>query len=474
MNDEFLHHLRKEPRPEFAARLQSRLRRQPTRPLPPGAPARARTLLTLLLLGGTAFAVTALLTKGLPTSVLVLYQHTVTWIRAAHSNTATGQAAGHGMREGLAWGGSASSAPQGAALHAGPAHSAAPPTGAQGATTSSAGSAGGSASVGVAGGQLAQIRAVSSWAAYPYSAVIADNFNRSIRGRMGEALPPQIDMSVRDSDLWPGPMCGGGASAPDIAYAFERAGTVSEHPCPGAPGKPSYVMALPVGYEAVILERSPLYGELDFTSRQLFLALAKWVPDPARAGTVHENTSTNWRQIDAAMAPEPIELMGPPLSSPAARSMIELLLEHGCRTYPWIAALASTDPAKYDRICRTVRTDAVYVEVPGLAAPTLLAEPNAVGIAYVHWSFGFPSLAQVQPDGLAVSRLDGVAPTPEDIQSGAYPGSRAFYFYVNRGRVPRNMVLWLMGRSVLPFADWAVFPPPEEQFRANYAEALGP
>lgn len=469
MNDEFLHRLRKEPRPEFAARLRSQLRRQSAHPLPPRAPSRARTLLGLLLLGGTAFAVTSLVTRGPPASLTVLYRNTVTWIRAGRSSTPAAQAVSRGLRGGLAWGGSASSASQGAALHTGPAHSSAPATGTQAAATSAAGSPGGAPAVGVAGRQIAQIRAVSSWAAYPYAAVIVDNLN-STRSTSAASIMPHIDLSMRDSDLWPGPMCSGGANAPDIAYAFARIGPVIKHPCPGdAPGNPNYVMAIPVGYEAVIVERSPLYGELDLTRRQLFLALAKWVPDPAGAGTVHENTSTSWRQIDAALPPRPIELMGPPLSSPAARSMIALLMEGGCRTYPWIAALASTDPARYDRICRTVRTDAVYIQVPGLDAPTLLAAPNAVGITYVHWTFALPGLAQVQPDGrLTVSTLDGVVPTSYSIQRGAYPGSRAFYLYFNRGRLAPNIVRRLMHSSVLPYADWAVFPS-----LAAYLEAPG-
>lgn len=476
MHDEFLHRLRKDPRPEFAARLRAELRQASATPLRPRAPSRVRTLISVLLLGGTAFAVTSVAMRGLPVSLLELYQHAVVWIRAEHGNTPANQGVDQGFRRGLGWDASGWSSPHGAAPRSGFAHSAAPATSVQAAATASAGSAGGSTSGGAAGLQVSQIKAVSSWAAYPYAAAISEQMNRTT-GTVGAPIWPHIDVSVRDSDLWPGPMCSGGTGAPDVSYAFEPAGTVSDRPCPQGPsGTPSPVRAFHVGYEAVVLARSPLYGELDLTRRQIFLALARWVPDPARAGTVHENASTTWRQIDAALGPEPIELMGPPLSSGGGRSMVELLMEGGCNTYPWIAALASTDPTRHARICRTVRSDRKYVEVSYLNAARLLAEPNAVGILDVRWTFTFPSLVELRPDGLAVSRLDGVDATPQDIQSGAYPGSRGFYLYVNRERVAPNFVLRLLGSALQPYpdSDWAFIPPPQPEVRAAYAEALGP
>lgn len=288
------------------------------------------------------------------------------------------------------------------------------------------------------------------------------------------ALVPQLQVSLRDSDLWPGPMCSGGTGAPDMAYAFEPAGTVSDHPCPrSASGVGRSVTAIPVAYETLLLARSPLYGELDLTRRQLFLALAKWVPDRARPGRVHENANTTWHQLDAALGPEAIELMGPPLSSAAGRSMVQLLMEGGCNTYPWIAALASTHPAQHARICRTVRTDGVYAEVSTAVSSTLLTEPNAVGIVTVNWVFTFPNPDQLRPNALVLSRLDGVEPTPQGILSGTYPGSRALYLYFNRGRVAPNVVTPLLN-AVVPYVDWALVPVPQSQLRAAYDEVLAP
>jgi len=261
-------------------------------------------------------------------------------------------------------------------------------------------------------------------------------------------------------------MCDGAASGPDIAYAFEPAGSVSSRPCfRDALGKFGPVVAFPVAYEAVALAHSPLYGTLDLTRRQVFLALAKWVPDPTRPATVQGNPSTTWRQISPALGQEPIQLLGPPLSSPAGRSMIELLMEGGCNTYPWIAALRSTDPNRYARICRTVRTDGVYVEIPRLDAARLLIEPNAVGI------FGYP-LRHSSLEELSVSSLEGVQPSLQSIESGAYTGSRALYLYINRQRVP----FFLVGELIAPYygPDSAIVAPSSPDFREIVREMMAP
>lgn len=477
MQDEFLHRLRKEPRPEFVARLQAQLQRQSASSsvLQPKAPSRVRTLLTLLLLGGAAFAITSLAMRGLPRPVLELYQRAAAWIGAEHSTAPAQRAGNQGFGGWLPWGARGSSSPHGGALQSTPTPSATLAATARAAPTSSAGSPSGSPSVGAAGLRIPQIRVVSSWAAYPYAAAIADRLNGAT-GTAEAPIAPHIEVSVRDADLVPGLMCSGGAKAPDIAYAFEPAGTTSDRPCPrDAPGSPGPVTAILIGYEAVALARSPLYGDLDLTRRQIFLALAKQVPDPAQPGTVHENTNTTWRQIDAILGPEPIEVMGPPLASAAGRSMIELVMEGGCDTFPWIAALESTDPARHARICRTIRTDGIYIAVSNLNAARLLAEPNAVGIVGLHGPSSIYNFVQFELSGMAVSTLDGVEPTPQGIEVGAYAGSRGFYLYINRTRVAPDVVRRLMGGGGWPaHSDWAVLPLTPAEYQAAYSEALEP
>jgi phosphate transport system substrate-binding protein len=472
MNDEFLHRLRKEPRPEFAALLQARLRRQSTSSLRYRAPSRARTLLTLLLLGGTAFAVTAVAIRGLPPAFFALYQQATAWIAAERRPAPAHRVSKEGIAAGLRWGASpARSAPAAAVRGSAATQSAAEAMSAHSAATSAAESSGGSSPAGAPGSQIPQITVVSSWAAYPYAAAIVERLN-SARDTTGRPIVPHINVSVRNSDVSPGTMClSGAAHPPDLLYTFQPVGSVMNPPCRAdSSGNLSRAIAIPIGYEAVALARSPLYGELDLTRRQVYLALAKWVPDPARPGAVHENPNATWRQINAALGPESIEFMGPPLSSAAGHSMISLLVEGGCNTYPWIAALADTHPNRYARICRTVRTNGVYVEESELSPARLLGEPNAVGIFGLGYQYD-PLLKE-----LAVSRLDGVELTQQNIENGAYPGSRGFYLIVNRERIAPNVIFPLLTDERLSYPDWALVLPsrPESLAAIDQALSLGP
>ena len=470
MHDEFLHRLRKEPRPEFAARLQAQLRLKSAAPPRPRAPSLVRTLITILLLGGAAFAITTVVMRGIPTSVMHAYQHAVSRSAGGKSAHTAGRGLGNGgIREQARQGAGAWNLPGGEAQRNRPPHVATPAVGTPSTAGGSAGTAGSSSSAGGAllGARGLQLKAVSSWAAYPLLLETAEAANRN--GGMNGAPVVHIEASLRDSDSWPPhTMCDGAASGPDIAYAFEPAGSVSSRPCfRNALGKLGPVVAFPIAYEAVALAHSPLYGAVDLTRRQVFLALAAWVPDPARPATVQGNPSTTWRQISPALGQEPIRVLGPPLASPAGRSMIELLMEGGCNTYPWIAALKSTDPERYARICRTVRTDGVYVEITKLDPARLLMEPNAVGIFEYPLRYSHSSLEE-----LSVSNLEGVQPSLQTIESGAYAGSRALYLYINRRRVP----FFLVGELIAPYygPDWAIVAPSSPAFREIVSEMMAP
>jgi phosphate transport system substrate-binding protein len=452
MHDEFLHRLRKDPPPDFASRLQAQLRRQSRLSRQPRSPSLLRTLITVLLLGGAAFAVTWIVMRGLPSPIAGLGRHAARTAAGEHV-ASSAQTAGSGRFR--------LRSPASAAAPGGPAHRAqaaasAPAASRSSATASSAASVEGAPS----GLQWMQIRAVSSWSAYPYAAAFADQVNRELHGHIG--------VSIVHSDLILTSLCIGGAQGPTVAYTFAPVGAVSNRPCPpAASGLPSPVVAIPIDYEAVALARSPLYGELDLTRREVFLALAKWVPDPSRPGAVRENPNTTWRQIDPSFGPEPIEFLGPALSSPAGRSIISLLLQGGCDTYSWIAALKSTHPHRYARICRTVRTDGIYAEVSGDEPTLLLSKPNAVGI------LSFWSLTHSPQQDLSVSKLDGVGPTRQSIESGTYPGSRELYLCFNRQRTNMSVMSRLTFEQPPPWDPrWALIPLLRQERLAAFRDAF--
>jgi phosphate transport system substrate-binding protein len=191
----------------------------------------------------------------------------------------------------------------------------------------------------------------------------------------------------------------------------------------------THVAEIPSGYETVVLARSKLYGSPRLSARDIFLALAAEVPDPNRAAqTLIKNPYRTWSAVDSALLEERIEVLGPPLSSATAAAFRQTLMEAGCTSFPWLAALKQTDSKRYEKVCRTLRDDGVYRERGEKLREHLETYPNALAL------LDFREVA-ANPEGLAAATVDGVEPTIDTVVAETYPGARAMFLYVNIARV---------------------------------------
>ena len=100
-----------------------------------------------------------------------------------------------------------------------------------------------------------------------------------------------------------------------------------------------------------------------------------------------------------------------------------------------MASIKKTDKSMYKQVCHSIREDGPFIEAgenDNLIVQKLEANPSAFGV------FGFSFLDQ-NADKIQGSKVDGKAPTFENIAEGAYPISRPLYFYVKKahvGKVP--------------------------------------
>jgi len=188
------------------------------------------------------------------------------------------------------------------------------------------------------------------------------------------------------------------------------------------------------GYETVVLARSKLYGAPKLSARDIFLALAAEVPDPYRPQGLIKNPYRTWNAVDGALLAEKIEVLGPPLSSATAAAFRQTLMEAGCTTFPWLAALKQSDLKRYERICRTLRDDGVYREKGEKLREHLETYPNALAL------LDFREVA-ASPDTFAAASVDGVEPAIDTIVAETYPGSRAMFLYVNTERARSSPAL---------------------------------
>lgn len=270
-----------------------------------------------------------------------------------------------------------------------------------------------------AGGAQArdQIRIVGSSTVFPFSTAAAEQFAQ----KSGMAAP------VVESTGTGGGIklfCAGvGEQHPDIANA-SRAIKDSEKAACAANGV-TEVTEVKIGFDGIVLANSKQAEPFKLTIKQVWLALAKEVPE---GGALKANPYQNWNQIDPALPDDKIEVLGPPPTSGTRDAFVELVMDKACEEFPEIEALA--DDAK-KAACQTIREDGGYVEAgenDNLIVQKLEANPAALGI------FGFSFLDQ-NIDKLQGSVMDGVEPSFENIAAGDYEISRSLYFYVKNAHV---------------------------------------
>lgn len=267
------------------------------------------------------------------------------------------------------------------------------------------------------------ISIVGSSTVYPFATVVAEQF-----GKTSAYKTPKIESTGSGGGFKL--FCGGvGVKFPDISNASRAIKTSEMKKC-FANGVDE-IVEVKIGYDGIVLANSKSATPLQLTRRDLFLALAKQVPDPQTPKKLISNPYKTWKDVNSSLPDIAIEVLGPPPTSGTRDAFVELAMEKGAKTFAFIKAMKKTDKKTYKRICHTVREDGAYIEAgenDNLIVQKLQANPKAVGI------FGFSFLEQ-NNDVIQGSLIENVAPTFEAIASGDYPVSRPLYFYVKKAHV---------------------------------------
>jgi len=263
---------------------------------------------------------------------------------------------------------------------------------------------------------------VGSSTVYPFSTVVAERFGRSSQFRT-----PKVESTGSGGGLKL--FCDGvGVQFPDIANS-SRAIKQSEIDTCATKGVRE-IVEVKIGYDGIVVANAIRSPQMSLSRRDIFLALARQVPGEA-AGQLVANPNRTWKDVNPALPATGIEVLGPPPTSGTRDAFVELAMEEGCRTIPWVAALEEADQAQFRKICHTVREDGRFVEAgenDNLIVQKLQANPEAMGV------FGFSFLDQ-NAEKVQAASIDGARPTFESIAEGRYPVSRPLYFYVKKAHV---------------------------------------
>jgi phosphate transport system substrate-binding protein len=275
-----------------------------------------------------------------------------------------------------------------------------------------------------------QIWVVGSSTLYPFIAAAAEQY-----GRAGGEFTPIVEANGTGGGIKL--FCGGvGLEYPDIANASRQIKDKEKELC--AQHGVMKVTEFAVGFDGIVLANLKSSTRYHLTLNQLFLALAKVLPN--EKGELVANHYQKWNEIDSALPATKIEVYGPPPTSGTRDAFVELVMEHECKALPAFVA-AYPDEDKRKEQCRLLREDGAFIDAgenDNIIVQKLQSNKLALGL------FGYSFLEQ-NMDSLQGSVIDSAEPSFEKIADGSYPISRSLYIYIKQQHVS-------LIAGLLPFA----------------------
>ena len=268
-----------------------------------------------------------------------------------------------------------------------------------------------------------QISIVGSSTVYPFATVVAEHF-----GQTSSFKTPKIESTGSGGGLKL--FCAGlGIRTPDITNASRRIKQSEVDSC--RENGVTEIVEVKVGYDGIVLANSKETDVMKLGLKDIYLALAKDVPNPDGSQSFIDNPYKMWSDVNADLPKTEIMVLGPPPTSGTRDAFVELGMEGGCKKFDWVAEIKKTDKSAYKARCHSIREDGAYIEAgenDNLIVQKLSVNPDAFGI------FGFSFLEQ-NMDIVQGAMIDDVSPVFETISDGSYPIARALYFYVKKQHV---------------------------------------
>ncbi len=264
-----------------------------------------------------------------------------------------------------------------------------------------------------------QIRIVGSSTVYPFTTTVAERFSQT-----GGFKAPIVESTGTGGGMKL--FCGGvGTQHPDLTNA-SRAMTKGEFEQCAANGVKE-IVEIKVGFDGIAVAMKKGSTPVNLKREDIWLALAAQVPVN---GQLVANPYKTWKQVNASLPDWKIEVMGPPPTSGTRDSFVELVMDHGCKAFPEIKAIA--DKKAQGAACAKIREDGAFIEAG--ENDNLIVQRLASGGVGLMGVFGY-SFLEENADKLVGAKVDGVEPDADTISSGKYPVSRPLFVYAKKAHI---------------------------------------
>ena len=266
-----------------------------------------------------------------------------------------------------------------------------------------------------------QVRIVGSSTVYPFSSYVAEELGATTK------FPTPVVESTGSGGGMKLFCSGNGMNTPDITNASRPMKEKEWKLC--QKNGVTDITGVMIGYDGIVFAQSNENRPVNFTKKQLLLAVAQKVPVN---GKLVMNPYKNWSDIDPSLPNREIVIYGPPTSSGTRDAFEELVMQKITKKMPGYGK------KKYS----TIRQDGPYIpsgENDNLIVQKLEQNKKAFGI------FGYGFLAE-NADKIAASKINGVIASPATVADASYPIARSLYFYIKNSHVAKV-------KAIKPYVD---------------------
>ncbi len=151
------------------------------------------------------------------------------------------------------------------------------------------------------------ISIVGSSTVYPFATTVAEQFGKTTKFKT-----PKIESTGSGGGMKL--FCAGsGIETPDVTNSSRRIKLSEYEKCQenGVKG----IVEVKIGYDGIVLANSKKADQMKLSKKDIFLALAKDVPDPKGGEVLVANPYKTWKDVNAALPDTRIEVLGPPPTS---------------------------------------------------------------------------------------------------------------------------------------------------------------
>ncbi|MCB1823817.1 MAG: substrate-binding domain-containing protein [Candidatus Competibacteraceae bacterium] len=167
----------------------------------------------------------------------------------------------------------------------------------------------------------------------------------------------------------------------------------------------------------------------NLTRKELFLAMAKDVPDPKGGAKLVPNPYKTWKDINPTLPNTQIVMWVPAAIHGTHDIVMNQIMLVGCKQIGSMQTLTANDPKTLEAACQNVRKDGAYIEFDkyDMAIKELEGNPNALGI--------MANTKIEQNLRLITIPIDGYEPLASSIAHHVYPLTESLSLYVKKSNI---------------------------------------